>query len=62
MRTLRPVAGKGGDHYIAPSERSGAKAQVYFTKDLSADGLQRIFNKVSLLYIICNIACYFSCN
>lgn len=46
MRTLRPVAGKGGDHYIAPSERSGAKAQVYFTKDLSADGLQRIFNKV----------------
>lgn len=46
MTELRPVAGKGGEHYIAPQQRSGAKSIVYFTKDLSAAGLQRIFQKV----------------
>ncbi len=40
------VAGTGGDKYIPYSERSGAESVVYFTRDLSAAGLIKIFDKV----------------
>jgi uncharacterized protein len=39
-------AGKGGDHYIPVSERHGEKSVVYFTRDLSAEGLEKIYQKV----------------
>ncbi len=39
-------AGKGGDHYIPVSERKGEKSVVYFTRDLSAEGLEKIYQKV----------------
>ncbi len=39
-------AGTGGDHYIPYDQRSGGKSAVYFTRDLSAEGLIRIFDKV----------------
>lgn len=39
--------GIGGDLYIPYERRSGEDAVVYFTKDLSANGLQKIFQRLS---------------
>lgn len=39
-------AGTGGDRYEPYAERTGGSSVVYFTRDLSAEGLQRIFDKV----------------
>ncbi len=39
--------GTGGDLYIPYERRSGEDAVVYFTKDLSANGLQKIFQRLS---------------
>ena len=41
------TAGAGGEKYIPFSERTGAASDVYFTTDLSAEGLRRIFAKVN---------------
>lgn len=46
MEKMR-TAGTGGDKYIAFSERTGASSDVFFTNDLSAEGLRRIFAKVN---------------
>lgn len=43
----KPVAGTGGERYIPYSERSGAESVVYFTRDLSAEGLRKISAKVN---------------
>lgn len=43
----KPVAGKGGERYIPYSERSGAESVVFFTRDLSAEGLRKIAAKVN---------------
>ena len=40
------VAGTGGEHYIPYSERQGAESVVYFTRDLSAAGLLKIYDRV----------------
>lgn len=42
----KPMAGTGGDKYIPYSERSGDSSVVYFTRDLSAEGLRKIFARV----------------
>lgn len=39
-------AGTGGEKYIPYDERTGAESIVYFTRDLSAAGLVKIFDKV----------------
>ena len=41
------VAGTGGERYVPYSERSGAESIVYFTRDLSAEGLRKIAAKVN---------------
>ena len=41
-----PVPGSGGDHYIPMAERTGDRSVVYFTRDLSADGLMRVYDRV----------------
>ena len=38
--------GTGGEHYVPYGERTGGESTVYFTKDLSAEGLHNIFLKV----------------
>lgn len=38
--------GTGGDHYISYEERTGGESTVYFTKNLTAEGLHNIFQKV----------------
>lgn len=39
-------AGLGGDHYIPCGERTGNESIVYFTRDLSAAGLIRMYEKI----------------
>ena len=46
MSNQKPVPGTGGDYYIPYEERSGAQSVVYFTRDLSAEGLQRIYERI----------------
>lgn len=46
MANQKPVPGTNGDHYIPYAERTGEESVVYFTRDLSAEGLRRIFSRV----------------
>ena len=39
-------AGRGGEHYIPYEERKGNESIVYFTRDLSAEGLIRLYEKI----------------
>ncbi len=41
------VAGKDGNKYVPFEERTGEKSVVFFTRDLSEAGLQKIYDKVS---------------
>ncbi len=43
----RPAAGTGGSRYVPYHERTGAESAVYFTRDLSAEGLKRIYDRIS---------------
>ena len=47
MAQQNPTPGTGGNVYIPYEERSGEESTVYFTRDLSAEGLRKIFAKVS---------------
>ena len=47
MSEQKPIPGTGGEHYIPYGERTGQESTVYFTRDLSAQGLQQIFRRVS---------------
>ncbi len=47
MEKQRPIPGTGGDRYVPYAERSGRESAVYFTRDLSAEGLRKIFHRVS---------------
>ena len=40
-------AGTGGNRYIPYEERTGAESTVYFTRDLSADGIRKVYEKVN---------------
>ena len=47
MQNVKPTPGAGGDHYIPYEEREkGPESTVYFTRDLSAKGLKKIFERV----------------
>lgn len=46
MSEKKPVAGTGGDVYVPIEKRTGPKSVVYITRDLSGDGLKRIFERV----------------
>lgn len=39
--------GTGGDHYDAPQGRQGGESVVYFTRDLSAAGLLKLYEKIA---------------
>lgn len=39
--------GTGGDTYVPYSERGGKESVVYFTRDLSAEGLKKIYERVN---------------
>lgn len=47
MNGKKIIPGTGGERYVNYEERTGEEAIVYFTRDLSAKGLEKIFDKVS---------------
>lgn len=47
MAEKNPVPGTNGDHYIPVDERTGNESVVYFTRDLSAEGLAKISRRVN---------------
>lgn len=46
-KEMKKTAGIGGDHYIPYEERRGNESIVYFTRDLSAEGLIRMYEKIN---------------
>ncbi len=44
---MKPIAATGGDRYIPYAERSGAESKVYFTRELTADGLEKLLGRIS---------------
>ncbi len=42
----KTVPGTGGDRYVPYEERTGNESIVYFTRDLSAEGLRRIYQRI----------------
>lgn len=47
MKFTKIVPGKGGNRYVPYEERTGNESVVYFTRDLSADGLRKIYSRVN---------------
>lgn len=47
MTFLKTVAGKDGNVYVPMDKRTGKTSVVYFTRDLSAKGLKKIYEKVN---------------
>ena len=40
------IPGAGGERYVPYEERSGGESTVYFTRDLSAEGLKKLYARV----------------
>lgn len=45
MKIIKP--GTGGNRYVPYEERKGEKSIVYFTRDLSPEGLKKMYDRVS---------------
>ena len=43
----QPSPGIGGDRYIPYSERTGAESVVYFTRDISVEGMCKLYERVN---------------
>ncbi|MCH5204324.1 MAG: DUF362 domain-containing protein [Oscillospiraceae bacterium] len=46
MPETKPTPRTGGERYVPYDERSGESSVVFFTRDLSADGLMKIYGRV----------------
>ena len=47
MSVKDPVAGKNGNRYVPFDQRTGESSVVFFTRDLSEEGLKKIYDRVS---------------
>ena len=47
MSNEKITAVKGGERYVPYDERTGNESIVYFTRDLSAEGLKKVYEKVN---------------
>lgn len=47
MTHTKITPGTGGNRYVPYSERTGNESIVYFTRDLSPEGLRRIYQRIS---------------
>ncbi|MBR1930829.1 MAG: DUF362 domain-containing protein [Lachnospiraceae bacterium] len=47
MDTIKMKPGTGGERYIPMEERTGEESVVYFTRDLSPEGLRKIYNRMA---------------
>ena len=43
----KPTAGSGGNKYLPYEQRTGGEALVYFTRNLSAEGLIKAYEQVN---------------
>ena len=46
MSKSKPVPGKDGNKYVPYEERTGESSVVFFTRDLSEEGLKKIYDRV----------------
>ncbi len=46
MKNGNPVPGKDGNKYVPFEERTGESSVVFFTRDLSEEGLKKIYDRV----------------
>ena len=46
MSNQKPIPGTNGNHYVPYKERIGKESIVYFTRDLSAKGLLKVYNRI----------------
>ena len=46
MKKENPIPGKDGNRYVPYEERTGESSVVFFTRDLSEDGLKKIYDRV----------------
>ena len=47
MQNKQPVPGTGGNRYVPFEKRSGPSSPVFFTRNLSAEGLLKLYDRVS---------------
>ena len=47
MSKRNPVPGKDGSKYVPYEQRTGESAVVFFTRDLSEEGMKKIYDRVS---------------
>ena len=47
MHKSKPVPGRDGNRYVPFEERGGESSAVFFTRDLSEEGLKKIYDRVS---------------
>ena len=47
MNNSKPVPGKDGSKYVPFEQRTGESSVVFFTRDLSEEGLKKIYDRVS---------------
>lgn len=47
MSLKKIMPGSGGNRYILYEERSGNESIVYFTRDLSAEGLKKLYRRIN---------------
>ena len=47
MANKKAVPGTGGNRYVPYDARNGEKSVVYFTRDLSPEGLKKIYDRIS---------------
>ena len=46
MPNKKPIPGRDGERYVPYEERSGMESEVFFTRDLSPEGLKKLFERV----------------
>ena len=42
----QPIPGTGGEHYVPMDQRGGGRSMVYFTRDLSPEGLKKLYARI----------------
>ena len=47
MNLKGPIPGKDGNRYVPYEDRTGESSVVFFTRDLSEEGLKKIYDRVS---------------
>ncbi|MEQ2563166.1 hypothetical protein WMO41_08315 [Ventrimonas sp. CLA-AP-H27] len=46
MSDQKPVAATNGSQYVPYDQRTGEESVVYFTRDLSEEGLKKVYNRI----------------